>query len=317
MPGEGSGAVSVRGPAGRARPRAGGGAQRRRRPLLAPPRLPRGAHAVDRERLAALAPDADADAIQERLDQLGARGARRSGGGRDRRAGRVRALRLADRAGQHGGAALRGAHGPVRRPGGDAGCSCGSWAERGVAARHAPRVAKIEAMDLDAERLAAAYERDARRLLTWLTRRTYDAQLAMDLVGDVGRRSRPGGVPRRSLRSRCWPRTWGPRVWSPRAPGAAVPARPAPGVELPVLGEAELARVEDLAELGPCAPRCPRRRHLSADQREAVPAGGCRAGLSGDRGAGWGSWRPRGPGPRGLGRSARRWTAPAGADQAR
>src|ERR1700709_558202 len=38
---------------------------------------------------------------------------------------------------------------------------------------------------LDADRLAAAYERDARRLLVFLTRRTYDAQLAVDLVGET------------------------------------------------------------------------------------------------------------------------------------
>src|SRR5436190_17401627 len=38
---------------------------------------------------------------------------------------------------------------------------------------------------LDADCLAAAYERDARRLLVFFTRRTYDAQLAVDLVGET------------------------------------------------------------------------------------------------------------------------------------
>lgn len=38
---------------------------------------------------------------------------------------------------------------------------------------------------LDADHLAAAYERDARRLLVFFTRRTYDAQLAVDLVGET------------------------------------------------------------------------------------------------------------------------------------
>lgn len=38
---------------------------------------------------------------------------------------------------------------------------------------------------LDAERLAAAYERDGRRLLVYFTRRTYDAQLAVDLVAET------------------------------------------------------------------------------------------------------------------------------------
>jgi hypothetical protein len=35
---------------------------------------------------------------------------------------------------------------------------------------------------LDADRLAAAHERDGRRLLVFFTGRTYDAQLAVDLV---------------------------------------------------------------------------------------------------------------------------------------
>ena len=39
--------------------------------------------------------------------------------------------------------------------------------------------------DLDDTQLAAAYRRDARRLLVWLTRRTYDGQLAVDLVGET------------------------------------------------------------------------------------------------------------------------------------
>jgi hypothetical protein len=38
---------------------------------------------------------------------------------------------------------------------------------------------------LDRHRLAAAYERDGRRLLVFFTRRTYDAQLAVDLVAET------------------------------------------------------------------------------------------------------------------------------------
>jgi DNA-directed RNA polymerase specialized sigma24 family protein len=38
---------------------------------------------------------------------------------------------------------------------------------------------------LDRHPLAAAYERDGRRLLVFLTRRTYDAQLAVDLVAEI------------------------------------------------------------------------------------------------------------------------------------
>ena len=40
-------------------------------------------------------------------------------------------------------------------------------------------------MALDAEQIEQCYERDARRLLVWLTRRSYDAQLASDLVGET------------------------------------------------------------------------------------------------------------------------------------
>jgi DNA-directed RNA polymerase specialized sigma24 family protein len=38
---------------------------------------------------------------------------------------------------------------------------------------------------LDADRLAAAYERDARRILVFFTRRTYDARFAVDLVAET------------------------------------------------------------------------------------------------------------------------------------
>ena len=52
---------------------------------------------------------------------------------------------------------------------------------------------------LDADRLAAAYERDGRRLLIFFTRRTYDAQLAIDLVGETYARF-PIGTNQPSLR---------------------------------------------------------------------------------------------------------------------
>ena len=38
---------------------------------------------------------------------------------------------------------------------------------------------------LDADSLAAAYERDGRRLLVFFARRTYDAQVAVDLVAET------------------------------------------------------------------------------------------------------------------------------------
>lgn len=40
-------------------------------------------------------------------------------------------------------------------------------------------------MPIDAAQIEQCYERDARRLLVWLTRRCYDAQLATDLVGET------------------------------------------------------------------------------------------------------------------------------------
>src|SRR5438552_6134919 len=45
---------------------------------------------------------------------------------------------------------------------------------------------------LDAARLSACYEADSRRLLVWLTRRTYDPQLAMDLVAETFARAFAG-----------------------------------------------------------------------------------------------------------------------------
>lgn len=95
---------------------------------------------------------------------------------------------------------------------------------------------------LDAERLAAAYERDGRRLLVYFTRRTYDAQLAVDLVAETYARAfelhlvfgiardvlhealRRGQAERRALR----------RL----------------GIQTPQLDLDEQTRIEDLAALG-------------------------------------------------------------------
>jgi RNA polymerase sigma-70 factor (ECF subfamily) len=133
-------------------------------------------------------------------------------------------------------------------------------------------------MGLDAERLAAAYERDARRLLTWLARRTYDAQLAMDLVGETYARAfesrrRFRGDPSDADALAAW--TWGIARHvlhdALRRGGSERRALRRLGVEPPVLGEAELARVEDLAELGTLrAAVSAALDELSAEQREAV-----------------------------------------------
>jgi RNA polymerase sigma-70 factor (ECF subfamily) len=133
-------------------------------------------------------------------------------------------------------------------------------------------------MALDAERLAAAYERDARRLLTWLTRRTYDAQLAMDLVGETYARAyearrRFRGDPSDPDALAAW--TWGIARHvlgdALRRGGNERRALRRLGVEPPVLSDAEQARVEDLAELGSLrAAVAAALDDLSPDQREAV-----------------------------------------------
>jgi RNA polymerase sigma factor (sigma-70 family) len=131
---------------------------------------------------------------------------------------------------------------------------------------------------LDDQLLAAAYRRDARRLLVWLTRRTYDAQLAVDLVGETYARAwesrrRFNGDPHDPDALAAW--TWGiarhvladalRRGRSERAATARLQVEP------PQLAPDEVARLEELAELGSLrATLAVALEDLSPEQREAV-----------------------------------------------
>ncbi len=129
---------------------------------------------------------------------------------------------------------------------------------------------------LTAERLAAAYERDGRRLLLWLTRRTYDGQLATDLVGETfarafaaRRRFKGGdddalsawlfGIARHTLHEAL------------RKGAAERRAMQRLGVERVVLTDDELSRIEDEAELGTLrVALLDALDELSTEQRDAV-----------------------------------------------
>ncbi len=128
---------------------------------------------------------------------------------------------------------------------------------------------------LDSDRLAAAYERDARRLLVWLTRRTYDAQLAMDLVGEAYARAFAQRAQFRGdddqlsawvfaiARNLMWEAL--------RRGGAERRALARLGVEPVSLDDAEQARIEELADLGSLRTAVlAALDELSAEQREAV-----------------------------------------------
>jgi RNA polymerase sigma-70 factor, ECF subfamily len=128
------------------------------------------------------------------------------------------------------------------------------------------------------QHLAAGYRRDARRLLIWLTRRTYDAQQAVDLVAETYARAwesrrRFRGDPADGDALAAW--TFGiarhvladalRRGRSERAALARL------GVEPPHLAAEELVRLEELAELGSLrAALAVALEDLSPEQRDAV-----------------------------------------------
>src|SRR4051812_49894228 len=132
--------------------------------------------------------------------------------------------------------------------------------------------------DLSDEELAAAYRRDGRRLLVWLTRRTYDAQLAVDLVGEtyaraLASRRRFTGDPCDDEAVAAW--TWGiarhvlgdalRRGHAERRALARLHVAP------PRLEPDELTRIEELAELGSLRATLARAlEDLSPEQRDAV-----------------------------------------------
>lgn len=131
---------------------------------------------------------------------------------------------------------------------------------------------------LTEQHLAAAYARDARRLLIWLTRRTYDGQQAVDLVGETyarawESRARFAGAPEDADALAGW--TFGiarhvladalRRGRSERAALARL------HVEPPQLAPDELVRLEELAELGSLrAALSGALEDLSPEQRDAV-----------------------------------------------
>lgn len=131
---------------------------------------------------------------------------------------------------------------------------------------------------LDADQLATAYERDARALLVWLTRRTYDGQLAVDLVGETfarayERRRRFRGDPSDAEALRGWLYGIARNVLyeALRRGRAEQRALARLGVSTPALDPGELARVEELAALGELRSAVAvALEELSSEQREAV-----------------------------------------------
>ena len=110
---------------------------------------------------------------------------------------------------------------------------------------------------LDADNLAAAYERDGRRLLVFFTRRTYDAQVAVDLVAETyarafEQRRRFAGDPSDRDALAAWVFGIGRNVLHEalRRGRAERRALRRVGVDPPVLAADEQARIEELAELG-------------------------------------------------------------------
>ena len=128
------------------------------------------------------------------------------------------------------------------------------------------------------EELGAAYRRDGRRLLVWLTRRTYDAQLAVDLVGEtyaraLASRRRFTGDPADDEAVAAW--TWGLArnvLGDARRRGHAERrALRRLGAEPPPLEPEELRRIEELADLGSLrVALAGALEELSGEQREAV-----------------------------------------------
>jgi len=136
----------------------------------------------------------------------------------------------------------------------------------------------VARLALDEQLLAAAYRRDARRLLVWLTRRTYDAQQAVDLVGETYARAwesrrRFSGDPADPGALAAW--TWGIArhvlADTLRRGHAERAAMRRLQVEPPQLAPDELQRLEELAELGSLrATLAVALEDLSPEQRDAV-----------------------------------------------
>src|SRR5919204_241451 len=137
---------------------------------------------------------------------------------------------------------------------------------------------------LDADRLAAAYERDGRRLLVYFPRRTYDAQLAVALVAETyarafEQRRRYAADPTDPDALSGWVFGIGRNVLHEalRRGRAERRALRRLGVEPPVLAADEQARIEELAALGELRSAVVAAlADLGSEQREA---GGVRGGV--------------------------------------
>ena len=131
---------------------------------------------------------------------------------------------------------------------------------------------------LDDQHLAAAYRRDARRLLIWLTRRTYDGQVAVDLVGETYARAwesrrRFRGDPDDAEAMAAWTFGIARHVLADalRRGRSERVAMQRLHVEPPQLAADEIARLEELAELGSLrATLAIALEDLSPEQRDAV-----------------------------------------------
>jgi RNA polymerase sigma-70 factor (ECF subfamily) len=131
---------------------------------------------------------------------------------------------------------------------------------------------------LDDQHLAAAYRRDARRLLIWLTRRTYDGQVAVDLVGETYARAwesrrRFRGDPADAEALAAWTFGIARHVLADalRRGRSERVAMQRLHVDPPQLAADEIARLEELAELGSLrATLAIALEDLSPEQRDAV-----------------------------------------------
>jgi RNA polymerase sigma-70 factor (ECF subfamily) len=129
---------------------------------------------------------------------------------------------------------------------------------------------------LTSARLTACYERDASRLLVWLTRRTYDAQLATDLVAETfarafAARRRFHGSGEDDLSAWVFGIARNTLYESLRSGAAERKAMQRLGLERVVLTDDEQLRIEELADLGSLRTALlSALDELSAEQREAV-----------------------------------------------
>jgi RNA polymerase sigma factor (sigma-70 family) len=120
------------------------------------------------------------------------------------------------------------------------------------------------------------YGRHARQLLIFFARRTYDAQLAVDLVAETfarayEHRERHRGSSDEEALAWLWGIARNVLRESRRRGGAERRALERLGVERELLSDAELARVEEVADLGELrGVVAAALRELSEEQREAV-----------------------------------------------